>query len=174
MVRAGIGAYGYYPSEQVNHNVALAPALQLRTRVARVQAVEAGESVGYARSWSGERASVIATAMAGYADGIRRVLSSRGIALVRGCRATFAGRVAMDMVMLDATDVPGVTVEDEVTLIGEQGEASIWADEVAELAGTISYEVLAGLSSRIPRLYTRAGRLVAMEDLGGYREVTAS
>jgi alanine racemase len=172
MVRAGIGTYGYYPSEFVSRGVGLAPALQLRTRVARVQRIEAGEYVGYARTWQAERPSVIATAMAGYADGIRRVLSNRGVALVRGQRARFAGRVAMDMFMLDVTDIPDVAVEDEVTLIGEQGGESVWADEVAALSETISYEVLAGLSARIVRLYTRGGRLVACEDLEGYREVS--
>ncbi len=170
MVRAGIGTYGYYPSEVVSHDVVLAPALELRSRVARVHTVQAGEAVGYARTWQAARTSVIATVMAGYADGLRRILSSRGIALVRGRRATFAGRVAMDMLMLDVTDIPGVSVEDEVTLIGEQGSASIWADEVARLSDTISYEVLAGLSARIARLYTRGGRVVAVEDLAGYRE----
>jgi alanine racemase len=173
MVRAGIGTYGYYPSETVNHQVELLPALQLRTRVARVQPVAAGESVGYARSWRAGRPSIVATAMAGYADGIRRVLSNRGIALVRGRRATIAGRVAMDMFMLDVTDIPDVAFEDEVTLIGEQGESSIWADELAGLSETISYEVLASLSARVVRLYTRAGRVVACEDMAGYRELAA-
>jgi alanine racemase len=173
MVRAGIGTYGYYPSDQVNHRIELKPTLQLRTRVARVHTLNEGESVGYARTWTAERPSVIATAMAGYADGIRRVLSSRGIALIRGRRVKFAGRVAMDMHMLDVTDIPGVEAEDEVTLLGEQGDESIWADEVAALSETISYEVLAGLSSRISRLYTRRGRVVACEDLAGYREVPA-
>jgi alanine racemase len=173
MVRAGIGVYGYYPSEFVNRGVELKPALQLRTRVARVQRVQPGEAVGYARTWRAQRPSLIATAMAGYADGVRRVLSNRGLALVRGQRAGIVGRVAMDMLMLDVTDVPGATVDDEVTLIGEQGGGSIWADEVAELSGTISYEVLAALSARVARIYTRGGRVVAVEDLAGYRETPA-
>ncbi|HXH23167.1 MAG TPA: alanine racemase [Dehalococcoidia bacterium] len=172
MVRAGIGVYGYYPSEFVSRGVALSPVLQLRTRVARVQRLQPGEYVGYARTWQARRPSVIATIMAGYADGIHRILSNRGFAIVQGRRAPFAGRVAMDMLMLDVTDIPGVAVEDEVTLIGEQGSESIWADEVAALSETISYEVLASLSSRVVRLYTRGGRLVACEDLEGYRELS--
>ena len=172
MVRAGIGTYGYYPSEMVDHGVGLRPALQLRSRVARVHTVAEGESVGYAQAWQAARPSVIATVMAGYADGIRRILSNKGVALVQGHRAPFAGRVAMDMLMLDVTDIPGVAAEDEVTLIGSQGAASIWADEIASLCETISYEVLAGLSSRIVRLYTRGGRIVACEDLSGYRETS--
>ncbi len=173
MVRAGIGVYGYYPSEIVNHKVQLRPALQLRSRVGRVHALAQGESVGYARAWSAARPSVVATVMAGYADGIRRVLSNKGIALVGGRRVTFAGRVAMDTLMLDVTGVAGVAVEDEVTLLGEQGGVSLWADEVATLSGTISYEVLAGLGARVPRLYTRLGQVVAGEDLQGYREMSA-
>jgi alanine racemase len=135
-----------------------------------VQTLARDESVGYARTWRADRPSVIATAMAGYADGVRRILSNRGAALVRGYRAAFAGRVAMDMLMLNVTDIPGVAVEDEVTLIGEQGSAEIWAGEVAELSDTIAYEVLASLSARVARLYTRGGRIVAIEDFAGYRE----
>jgi alanine racemase len=75
--------------------------------------------------------------------------------------------------MLDVTDIPGAAIEDEVTLLGEQGSASVWADEVAALSGTISYEVLASLGARVPRLYTRLGRVVACEDLQGYRETSA-
>jgi alanine racemase len=112
--------------------------------------------------------------MAGYADGLRRLLSNRGVALIRGHRVPFVGRVAMDMLMVDVTNVPGVALEDEVTLIGEQAGASIWADEVAELSETITYEVLASLSARIVRVYTRNGLMVSMEDLAGYREAPFS
>ncbi|HEY7268914.1 MAG TPA: alanine racemase, partial [Dehalococcoidia bacterium] len=174
MVRAGIGVYGYYPSDTVNHRVPLLPALQLRTRVARVHRLTEGESVGYARTWRAERPTLIATAMAGYADGMRRILSNKGAALVRGRRVPIAGRIAMDMLMLDVTDVLGVAAEDEVTLIGEQAGETIWAGEVAQSADTIPYEVLAGLSARVARLYTRAGRLVALEDFEGYRETTTA
>ncbi|HLF72093.1 MAG TPA: alanine racemase, partial [Dehalococcoidia bacterium] len=170
LVRAGIGVYGYYPSDEVGRDVTLRPALSLRSRVARVAGVAAGESVGYGRAWTAQRPSRVALVLAGYADGIRRVLSNKGVALVRGRRATYAGRVAMDMLMLDVTDIPGVEIDDEVTLIGAQGDESVDADEVGRLSGTISYEVLAGLMWRVPRLYTRGGRVVARQDLQGYRE----
>jgi alanine racemase len=170
MVRCGIGVYGYYPSEEVARSVALSPALALRSRVARVSEVARGGSVGYGRAWTASRPSRVALVMAGYADGVRRVLSNRGVALVRGRRAPFAGRVAMDMLMLDVTDVPAVAVDDEVTLIGTQGNDSVDADEVGRLSGTISYEVLAGIMARVPRLYLRGGRIVACQDLSGYRE----
>jgi len=170
LVRCGIGVYGYYPSDEVSRSVELRPALALRSRVARVATLQAGESVGYARAWRAPRQSRVALVLAGYGDGVRRSLSNRGVALVRGQRAPFAGRVAMDMLMLDVTDIPGVAVDDEVTLIGEQGDESVSADEVGSLAGTISYEVLAGIMARVPRLFLRGGRVVACQDLAGYRE----
>jgi alanine racemase len=109
--------------------------------------------------------------MAGYADGVRRSLSNAGSALVRGVKAPIAGRVAMDMHMLDVTDIPDVSVDDEVTLIGEQEGIVLSADEVGRNAGTISYEILTGIMHRVPRLYVREGRVVAVHDLTGYREV---
>jgi alanine racemase len=112
----------------------------------------------------------VALVMAGYADGVRRVLSNQGVGLVRGRRAPFAGRVAMDMLMLDVTQIPDAALDDEVTLIGTQGEERIDADEVARLSSTISYEVLASIMARVPRLYVRGGRIVAVQDALGYRE----
>ena len=170
MVRTGIGIYGYYPSDEVSHALSLQPVLSLRSRVARVSTVAVGDSVGYSRTWVAQRPSVIATVMAGYADGWRRSLSNSGSALVRGRRVPIAGRVAMDMHMLDVTGVPGVRVDDEVTLIGEQGGERLSADEVARDAGTISYEILAGIMHRVPRLYVRDGKIVATHDLAGYHE----
>jgi alanine racemase len=172
MVRCGIGVYGYYPSDEVSRSVDLQPALALRSRVARVSDVAPGQSVGYGRTWVAQRPSRVALVLAGYGDGLRRVLSNTGVALVKGRRAAIAGRIAMDMHMLDVTDIAGVDVDDEVTLIGAQGEESIDADEVGRLAGTISYEVLAGIMARVPRLYVRGGRIVACHDLAGYRECT--
>lgn len=173
LVRCGIGVYGYYPSDDVRHSVDLLPVLSLRSRVARVMELEPGESVGYGRTWTAARPSRVALVMAGYADGIRRSLSSRGVALVHGQRVPYAGRIAMDMLMVDITAVPGVDVDDEVTLIGEQGSETISADEMAALAGTISYEVMAGIMHRVPRLYTRGGVFTAVQDLAGYRDASA-
>jgi alanine racemase len=173
LVRCGIGVYGYYPARAVSRDVPLKPVLSLRSRVARIATVEKGAGVGYGLAWRAERQSRIALVLAGYGDGIRRVLTNRGVALVRGKRAGFAGRVAMDMVMLDVTDIPGVALDDEVTLLGSQGDESIDADEVADLSDTICYEVISGLMERVPRLYTRGGRIVARQDLAGLREGSA-
>lgn len=172
MVRSGIGVYGYHPSDELQRRADLKPVLSLRSRIARVQSVGPGETVGYGRTWRAARPSKIATVMAGYADGLRRALSNRGVALVRGRKAPFAGRVAMDMLMLDVTDIPDAAVGDEVTFIGTQGDSTIDADEVAALCDTINYEVLAGIMARVPRYYIRRGRIVACEDLAGYRELS--
>jgi alanine racemase len=103
--------------------------------------------------------------MCGYADGLPRALSNRGSVLVRGRRAPIVGRVCMDMCMVDVSDIPDVAVDDEVVIIGRQGEQEISADEVAELCGTISYEILCGISARVPRLYLRQGRVVSKQTL---------
>ena len=171
LVRTGIGLYGYYPSDEVTRPVTLQPALSLRSRIARVSDVPYGESVGYGRTWIAPHGARVALVTAGYADGIRRVLSNQGVALVRGHRAPFAGRVAMDMLMLDVSQIPDAALDDEVTLIGRQGDESVDADEVGRLSGTISYEVLAGVMARVPRLYVRGGRIVAVQDGLGFREV---
>ncbi len=173
MVRCGIGVYGYYPSATVRRDVPLRPVLALRSRVARVATVEAGAGVGYGLDWRAPRRSRVALVLAGYGDGIRRALSNRGVALVRGRRVPYAGRVAMDMLMLDVTDVPGVALDDEVTLLGQQDNECIDADELAALCDTISYEVICGLMERVPRLYTRGGKIVARQDLTGLRETPA-
>ncbi|HEY7269163.1 MAG TPA: alanine racemase, partial [Dehalococcoidia bacterium] len=170
LVRTGIGVYGYYPSDEVTRPVVLQPALSLRTRVARVTDVPPGESVGYGRTWTAGEGARVALAMAGYADGVRRALSNQGVALMRGQRAPFAGRVAMDMLMLDVSGIPDVALDDEVTLIGSQGDEKVDADEVGRLSGTISYEVLASVMARVPRFYVKGGRIVARQDGLGYRE----
>jgi alanine racemase len=170
MVRCGIAVYGYYPSATVSRDVAVEPVLALRSRVARVATLQPGEGVSYGLDWRAERESRIALVLAGYGDGIPRALSNLGSALAGGSRAPYAGRVAMDMLMLDVTDIPGVALDDEVTLLGRQGTECIDADELATLCGTISYEVLCGLMERVPRLYTRGGKIVARQDLAGLRE----
>jgi alanine racemase len=139
--------------------------MALKSRVARVMDVEAGATVGYGRTWTAERASTIALVMCGYGDGYRRALSGRAQIIVRGRRAPVAGRIAMDMCMADVTDVPGVAPGDEAVIMGVQGGERINADELANLAGTISWEILAGVSQRVPRVYLRGGNVVAASTL---------
>jgi alanine racemase len=173
MVRAGLGIYGYEPAPGLAAGLELRQALSLKSRVARVIDVEPGATVGYGRTWRAERPSRIALIMCGYADGLPRVVSNRASVLIRGHRAPIAGRVAMDMCMADVTDIDGVAPEDEAVIIGSQGGARIDADELAELAGTISWEILAGISARVPRVYLRGGEPVAQTSLNQREPVPA-
>jgi alanine racemase len=165
MVRPGLGIYGCYPSSQVKRSLSLRPVLSLKSRVARLIPLAPGESVSYGRTWRAPRPSLIGLVMCGYADGLPRALSNRGSVLVRGRRAPIVGRVCMDMCMVDLSDIPDAAVDDEVVIIGRHGEEEISADEVAELCGTISYEILCGISARVPRLYLRQGRIVSKQTL---------
>ncbi len=165
MVRVGIGIYGCYPSSEVARDLALRPVLSLKSRVARLRRIEVGASAGYGCTWTAARASVVALVMAGYGDGLRRALSNKGSVLIRGRRAPIVGRIAMDMCVADVTDIPYVAIDDEVVLIGRQRNEEIAAEEVAQLCDTISYEMLTGITARVPRLYLRDGRTVAVQTL---------
>src|SRR5512143_105077 len=153
MVRPGLMLYVYNPLEQAAGGADLRPALSFVTRVAFLKKVKAGVSISYGRTFVTKRESIIATLPVGYADGFSRALSNRGEALVRGKRAPVAGRVCMDMCMIDVTEVPGVREGDEVVLIGSQSGERITADDIAAKIGTIPYEVLCGIGSRVPRIY---------------------
>jgi alanine racemase len=165
MVRAGIGVYGCYPSAHVARDVALRPVLSLRSRVARLRKLQPGESVSYGCTWTAARPSVVALVMCGYADGLRRCLSNKGSVLIRGRRAPIIGRVAMDMSIVDVTDIPFVALDDEVVIIGRQRDDEITAEEVAELCGTINYEALSAITARVPRVYRRGERITAVQTL---------
>lgn len=163
-VRAGLALYGYHPVPG-REDAGLRHVMTLRSRIARVMRVEAGATVGYGRTWTAQRPSVIALIMCGYADGYVRALSNRAHVLVRGRRAPIAGRIAMDMCMADVTDIPGVAPDDDAVIMGAQDGEAVDADELAELAGTISWEILAAVSARVPRLYMRGGEPVAYTTL---------
>jgi alanine racemase len=165
MVRPGIGIYGCYPSPHVQRSVDLRPVLSLKSRVARLRRLEPGESVSYGCTWTAARPSVVALVMCGYGDGLRRDLSNKGNVLIRGRRAPIIGRIAMDMCITDVTDIPYVALDDEVVIIGRQRDDEIPAEEVAALCGTINYEILTGISARVPRVYRRGGRIVTVQTL---------
>jgi alanine racemase len=161
MIRAGIATYGIWPSAQTeaaaSSALSLEAALAWRTKLVVVRDVEAGRSVGYGCSFTTSRASRIGVLPIGYAEGLPRALSETGIALVRGTRVPFVGRVCMNMAFVDVTDVPQAATGDAVTLIGTDGDATIGANELASCAGTIGYELLARLPAHVPRVY-RGGR----------------
>ena len=164
-VRAGLSLYGYRPAPWCGTDADLVPVLSLRARVARLLDVERGATVGYGRTWAAARRARIALVMCGYADGYRRGLGNRAHVLLRGRRAPVVGRVAMDMCMVDVTAVPEAAVGDVATLIGRDGAEEVSADELASLGDTISWEILAGLSARVPRLYLRGGRVEEVSTL---------
>ena len=147
MVRPGIGLYGScVPAFEGR----LRHAQTLVTKPIRIQHIASGETVGYGRTFTARRDSVIMTVPIGYGDGYPRILSNRASVLVKGRRAPQVGRVCMDMLMADVTDIPGVTLEDEVVLMGRQGDAVITPDELAEQAETIPYEIMLGFGPRVP------------------------
>jgi len=153
MVRPGLMLYGYNPLERDQDEGGLRPVLSLVTRIAYIKKVAAGVPISYGRTFETKRESLIATLPIGYADGYSRGLSNRGEVIVRGRRIPVVGRVCMDMTMIDVTDVSGVCEGDEVMLIGSQGSERITASDIAVKTGTIPYEVLCGISSRVPRIY---------------------
>jgi alanine racemase len=132
---------------------ALRPVMSVRTRIAHLKKVPAGETVGYGRTFTASRESLIATIPIGYQDGYSRTLSNASRAIVRGCFAPVAGRISMDWTTLDVTGVTGVEVDDEVILIGEQDGLEVTAEELAGLTNTISYEITCGINRRVPRVY---------------------
>jgi alanine racemase len=141
--------------------------MSVHARPVRVIELPEGHGVSYGPTFVTTRPTRIATLPIGYADGWRRYLSDRSVALVRGARVPLVGRVAMDAVMADVTDVPGepVTERDEFVLLGEQGEGRITAYELAAAGGTISYEVVTGMSRRVARVYHAAGSPVRVRTL---------
>ncbi|MBR8693637.1 MULTISPECIES: alanine racemase [Bacillus] len=162
MIRLGIGLYGLYPSASIKelNLVDLTPALSLKARIAYVKAmVTDPRTVSYGATYIAEPGEIIATIPIGYADGYSRALSNRGFILHRGRRVQVAGRVTMDMIMVSLGENEGKQGE-EVVIYGKQQEAEISVDEIAEMLGTISYEVLSVLSRRIPRFYFRDGKII--------------
>ena len=150
MIREGISLYGYPP---VPTALDFRPALRWAAEITCVKTVRAGETVGYGRTFAADGDRRVATVAVGYGDGYHRALSNRGQMLVRGQRAPILGRVCMDQTMIDVTEIPGVSVGDEAVLIGGQENDFLSAEELAQWAGTISYEVLLAVTPRVPRVY---------------------
>lgn len=165
VVRLGISLYGFYPSKYVmKDKVDLQPVLSLISHIIHIKEVEAGTYIGYGGTHVTTDRAVIATIPVGYADGYDRLLSSKGHVLIRGRRAPIVGRICMDQFMVDITHIEDVEDLDEVVLIGKQGHEEITADEIAEIKGTINYEVVCQLGKRIPRVYIRNKQVVETID----------
>jgi alanine racemase len=150
LARPGVFLYGV--GSGAGATIFPEPVAHLRARVVDIRTVDDGETVSYGATWRAEGPRRIATLGVGYADGYRRALSNRGVALIRGRRVSIAGIVTMDMVMVDVTDVP-CDVGDVATLIGRDGDDLLTVDDVSRTADVLSYELLVGLKLRVPRLY---------------------
>lgn len=154
LVRAGISLYGYSPSPcSKKHNVSLLPVLQWETKISCVKSIEAGDTISYGRTFTARKPMKIAVLPVGYADGYKRCLSNKGLVLVNGEKAPIVGRVCMDQCMVDVTHIPNVKPNDTVVLLGKMGNSCVDADMIADLCGTISYEILTSIGQRVERVY---------------------
>ena len=161
MVRSGIVTYGMYPSDEVDTAALdLRPALQWLSRVTHVKTLPAGREISYGGTYVTTRETKVATVPVGYADGYRRSLSGKFHVLIRGRRAPILGRVCMDQMMVDVTDIPDVALNDRVVLVGRSGSEEITMEQMAAALDTINYEVVCGISRRVPRVYSRGGKTV--------------
>ncbi len=160
MVRSGIVTYGLYPSDEVSPDLlALTPAMSWYSRVSHVKRLPAGREISYGGTYVTTKDTRVATIPVGYADGYRRSLSSKFYVLIHGRKAPILGRVCMDQMMVDVTDIPQTAIGDTVTLMGSDGSETISAEEIAEVAGSFNYEFVCGISRRVCRRYYLDGQL---------------
>ena len=153
MVRPGIATYGLYPAKETG-GILLRPGMSLRSRIVQVTTHEAGDTISYGRKFRADGPMRIAVVPIGYADGLHRALSGQLEVLIRGTRCRQLGRICMDMCMVDVTALGDVRPGEVATIFGRDGDKEISVDELAEKAGTISYELLCAVSPRVPRIYS--------------------
>ena len=161
MVRSGIITYGLYPSDEVDRSrLALTPALSWQCRITHLKLLEAGREISYGGTFVTTRPTMVATIPVGYADGYRRSLSGKFHVLIHGKEAPILGRVCMDQLMVDVTHIPETRLEDTVILIGKSGDAQITVEQIAAAADSFNYEMVCGISRRVPRIYVSGGQVV--------------
>ncbi len=153
LIRPGIILYGYYPSADIKKEIELTPVLSLKSVVSMVKEIDTGDTVSYGRVFKADRKMKIATVPVGYADGYPRYLSDKGFALIKGTKVPIIGRICMDQMMLDVSDIENIKIGDVVTLIGRDGNEKITADDIAKLGNTICYEIICGFTPRVEREY---------------------
>ena len=162
MVRSGIVQYGMYPSDEVEKGLLpVKPVMEWIAKVVYVKTLPAGRQISYGGCYTTTRETLVATLPVGYADGYRRSLTDQGYVLIRGKKAPIIGRICMDQMMVDVTDIPGVQIGDNAVLIGRSGDEEITVDYLAQLTGTLNYEIICGISRRTPRVYFRGGKPVS-------------
>ncbi len=163
LVRPGISQYGLWPSPDTDRGLAdFKPVMAIKSRIIQLKDVGQGFKVSYGSTHTTSHPTRIATIPVGYADGYDRILSSQGHMLIRGKRAPIIGRVCMDLTMLDVGHIPDAKADDEVVILGTQGSESISADEIAEHTGSINYEIVSSLTSRVPKVYISADSAVGI------------
>ena len=161
MVRAGIVTYGMYPSDEVSPELLeLKPALQFSSKVTFVKTLPAGREISYGGTYVTTAETRVATVPVGYADGYRRNLSGKFYCLIHGKRAPILGRICMDQMMVDVTNIPETQPGDRVTLVGTDGEETITMEAIAAAADSFNYEFSCGISRRVPRIYVSGGQNV--------------
>lgn len=165
MVRAGISTYGLYPSEEVDKDaVPLKPAMQIFAHVIHVKWLEPGTQVSYGGTFEAEKKMKVATIPIGYGDGYPRSLSNKGYVLIHGKKAPILGRICMDQMMVDVTDIADVKFGDLVTIVGENEGAFLPVEELSELSGRFNYEFICDINKRVPREYIRNGQVAEQID----------
>lgn len=161
MVRSGIVTYGMYPSDEVDPGILdLKPALRWETRITHLKTLEPGREIGYGGTYTTTRPTQVATIPVGYADGYRRSLSGRFYVLIHGKKAPILGRICMDQMMVDVTDIPEAALNDAVVLVGESGDLRITVEEIAARQDSFNYEFVCGISRRVPRVYLMNGKVI--------------
>ena len=161
MVRAGVVIHGIYPSDATDpQKLPINPALSWHSRISYLKALPVGRQIGYGGTFTTTRQTRVATIPVGYADGYRRGLTGKFYVLIHGQRAPILGRVCMDQIMVDVTDIPEAAMEDPVVLVGKSGNEEITMFQISKAAGVVHYEFLCSLHHRIPRYYFKNGKIV--------------
>lgn len=160
MVRAGVIIYGMYPSTQVTHPINLIPAMSLKSQISYVKYLEENVSIGYGRTYFTTQKTKVATIPIGYADGYSRAFSNKARVIINGHYAPIIGNVCMDQMMVDVTNIPDVKDGDSVIIMGSDGKNTVSAEELANIAGTINYEIVCDVGKRVPRVYVKNGEVI--------------
>ncbi len=160
MVRAGIIIYGMYPSTQVTHPINLIPAMSLKSQISYVKYLEENVSIGYGRTYFTTQKTKVATIPIGYADGYSRAFSNKARVIINGHYAPIIGNVCMDQMMVDVTNIPDAKDGDSVIIMGSDGKNTVSAEELANIASTINYEIVCDVGKRVPRVYVKNGEVI--------------